>query len=81
MLAGAALVLLPRFTEFAHVASVTVDGVVFDFPPLQELDILEESVVEIEFTPIRTRVMSFEFLPLFGTVFTDMNMAGTLTFR
>lgn len=53
----------------------------FDFPPLQELDILEESVVEIEFTPIRTRVMSFRVLPLFGTVFTDMNMAGTLTFR
>ncbi|MGV8839585.1 MAG: hypothetical protein ACWA6X_04705, partial [Bauldia sp.] len=73
--------LLPRFTEFAHVASVTIDGTAFDFPPLQEVDILEASTIEIEFTPIRTRVMTFEFLPLFGAVFTDMNMTGTLTFR
>ncbi|MCW5717514.1 MAG: hypothetical protein KIS68_06755 [Bauldia sp.] len=73
--------LLPRFTDFAHVASVTVDGVIFEFPPLAEVDILEESVIEIEFTPIRTRVGTFEFLPLFGTTFTDMNMVGTMTFR
>lgn len=73
--------LLPRFVDFAHVASVTVDGTVFEFPPLAEVDILEESTIEIEFTPIRTRVGTFEFLPQFGTTFTDMNMVGTITFR
>ncbi len=72
---------LPRFTDFAHVASITVDGTVFEFPPLQQVDILEESVIEIEFTPIRTRVMTFEFRPLIGATFTDMNMIGTMTFR
>jgi uncharacterized protein YoxC len=73
--------LLPRFVDFAHVASVTVDGTVFEFPPLAEVDILEESTIEIEFTPIRTRVGTFEFRPQFGTTFTDMNMVGTITFR
>ncbi len=73
--------LLPRFVDFAHVASVTVDGTVFEFPPLAEVDILEESTIEIEFTPIRTRVGTFEFRPQFGTTFTDMNMVGTMTFR
>jgi len=73
--------LLPRFVDFAHVASIAVDGTVFEFPPLAEVDILEESTIEIEFTPIRTRVGTFEFRPQFGTTFTDMNMVGTMTFR